>query len=39
MLARTSGFNTIVIALVAERAREVREFLEDVVKPHGRRAR
>src|SRR5690606_3500005 len=30
--------NTIVIALVAERGREVREFLEDVVKPHARRA-
>ena len=38
MLARTTGFNTIVIALVAERGREVREFLDDVVKPHGTRA-
>ena len=38
MLARTSGFNTIVIALVAERGREVREFLDNVVKPHGTRA-
>lgn len=31
MLARTAGFDVIVIALVAERAREVREFLEDAV--------
>lgn len=31
MLARTPGFDVIVIALVAERAREVREFLEDAV--------
>lgn len=28
MLARTAGFDTIVVALVGERGREVREFLE-----------
>ena len=33
MLARASGFDTVVIALVAERAREVREFIEDVLGP------
>ena len=34
MLARTPGFHTVVIALVAERAREVREFIEDVIGPN-----
>lgn len=34
MLARTPGFDTVVIALVAERAREVREFIEDVIGPN-----
>lgn len=38
MLTRSSGFKTIVIALVAERAREVREFVEDVIVPTGGRA-
>lgn len=31
MLSRASGFDTVVIALVGERGREVREFLEDVL--------
>lgn len=31
MLSRASGFDTIVIALVGERGREVREFLEDAL--------
>ncbi len=34
MLTRAAAFKTIVVALVAERAREVREFLEDVIAPH-----
>ena len=38
MLTRSSGFKTIVVALVAERAREVREFIEDVITPTGSRA-
>ncbi|MGD9804084.1 MAG: FliI/YscN family ATPase [Hyphomicrobiaceae bacterium] len=38
MLARSSGFNTLVIALVAERGREVREFIEDVIQATGARA-
>jgi flagellum-specific ATP synthase len=38
MLTRSSGFTTIVVALVAERAREVREFIEDVITPSGARA-
>lgn len=38
MLARSTGFKTLVVALVAERAREVREFIEDVIKPTGARA-
>lgn len=38
MLTRASGFNTIVVALVAERAREVREFIEDAIAPTGARA-
>lgn len=37
MLTRASGFNTIVVALVGERAREVREFIEDVIRPNGGR--
>jgi flagellum-specific ATP synthase len=35
MLARAEGFTAVVIALVAERGREVREFIEDVVAPTG----
>lgn len=33
MLARAPGFDTIVVALVAERGREVREFIEDTIGP------
>ncbi|MGE0769532.1 MAG: FliI/YscN family ATPase [Hyphomicrobiaceae bacterium] len=38
MLARSKGFKTLVVALVAERAREVREFIEDVIDTTGARA-
>jgi flagellum-specific ATP synthase len=31
MLARSTGFDTVVIALVGERGREVREFIEDAL--------
>jgi flagellum-specific ATP synthase len=31
MLARSAGFDTVVIALVGERGREVREFIEDAL--------
>jgi flagellum-specific ATP synthase len=33
MLARATAFDTVVIALIGERGREVREFLEDVLGP------
>ena len=36
MLARWSQFDAIVVALVGERGREVREFLEDDLGPQGR---
>jgi flagellum-specific ATP synthase len=38
MLTRSSGFKVVVVALVAERAREVREFIEDVIRPSGAKA-
>ncbi|MGE0629244.1 MAG: flagellar protein export ATPase FliI [Hyphomicrobiaceae bacterium] len=38
MLTRSSSFKTIVVALVAERSREVREFIEDVIEPSSARA-
>jgi flagellum-specific ATP synthase len=36
MLARSEGFDTCVIALVGERGREVREFMEDVLGSSGK---
>jgi flagellum-specific ATP synthase len=36
MLARSTGFDTVVIALVGERGREVREFIEDALGERGR---
>ena len=36
MLARSQGFDTCVIALVGERGREVREFMEDVLGSSGK---
>ena len=38
MLARSRGFDTTVIALVGERGREVREFMEDALKEERTRA-
>jgi flagellum-specific ATP synthase len=38
MLARSSGFDTVVLALVGERGREVREFLEDALAQNRARA-
>jgi flagellum-specific ATP synthase len=38
MLARSRGFDTAVIALVGERGREVREFLEDTLSTERSRA-
>lgn len=38
MLARSSGFDTVVTALVGERGREVREFLEETLTHHRSRA-
>lgn len=36
MLARSEAFDIVVIALVGERSREVREFLEDTIGDEGR---
>ena len=38
MLARSQGFDTVVLALVGERGREVREFLEDALAQNRARA-
>jgi len=38
MLARSRGFDTVVLALVGERGREVREFLEDALAQNRARA-
>jgi flagellum-specific ATP synthase len=38
MLARSKGFDTVVLALVGERGREVREFLEDALAQNRTRA-
>lgn len=38
MLARSSGFDTVVVALVGERGREVREFLEGPLAENRKRA-
>ncbi|VIO80455.1 flagellar protein export ATPase FliI [Bradyrhizobium ivorense] len=38
MLAKSQGFDTVVLALVGERGREVREFIEDVLGHNRARA-
>lgn len=35
MLARADAFDTVVVAMIGERGREVREFLEDTIGPEG----
>lgn len=38
MLCRARGFDTVIVALVGERGREVREFVEDALGPERARA-